>query len=74
MYRALISFSGLISMAEGEIREIADEAMVKDLLNAGYIEEVTPDVPKEIPSEDKSEEKPKPKKKSARKKKKVVEE
>lgn len=72
MYRALISFSGLISMAEGEIREIADKAMVKDLLNAGYIEEVAPDVPKEIPLEDKSEEKPKPKKKSARKKKKEV--
>lgn len=61
MYRALISFSGLISMAQGEIREITDDVMVKDLLNAGYIEEVTPDEP------------PKPKKKSTRKKKKVEE-
>lgn len=72
MYRALISFSGLISMAEGEIREITDDVMVKDLLNAGYIEEVAPDHPTETPEEEKPKEKPK--KKSTRKKKKVVEE
>lgn len=39
-YRALVSFSGLISMAMGEVREISDEAIVIDLLNAGYIEEL----------------------------------
>lgn len=61
MYRALVSFSGLISMAQGEIREIADKAMAKDLLNAGYIEEVTPDEPKPI-------------KKSTKKKKKTTKE
>ena len=72
MYRALISFSGLISMAEGEIKEIADKAMAKDLLNAGYIEEVTPDHPSDAPAEEKP--KDKPRKKSTRKKKKVVEE
>ena len=67
MYRALVSFSGLISMAEGEIREIADKAMVKDLLNAGYIEEISPDSkPKEVTPESAE----KPKKKSAGKKKK----
>jgi hypothetical protein len=55
-------------MAEGEIREIADKAMVKDLLNAGYIEEVTPDPkPKEVTPDESAE---KPKKKSAGKKKK----
>ena len=61
MYRALVSFSGLISMAEGEIRDIGDDAIAKDLLNAEYIEEVTPDDPK-------------PKKKSAKRKKKAVSE
>lgn len=40
MYRALISFSGLVSMVEGEVREISDKAVVKDLLNCGYIEAV----------------------------------
>jgi hypothetical protein len=59
-------------MAEGEIREISDNEMVKDLLNAGYIEEVTPDHPSDTPAEEKP--KDKPKKKSTRKKKKVVEE
>ena len=40
MYKALKTFSGLISMAEGEVREIKDLSIVKDLLNAKYIEEV----------------------------------
>lgn len=50
MYKALVSFSGLISMGKGEVREISDSALVKDLLNAGYIEKV-------------EEKKPEPKKK-----------
>lgn len=40
MYKALVSFSGLISMAKGEVKEITDNEIVKDLLEAGYIEEV----------------------------------
>ena len=40
MYKALTSFSGLISMTEGEIREIKDQAVADDLLKAGYIEEI----------------------------------
>lgn len=40
MYKALISFSGLVSMAEGDVRDIANKEVVKDLLKAGYIEEV----------------------------------
>lgn len=36
-YRAVVSFSGAVSMAEGEIAEIADKAVSEDLLNAGYI-------------------------------------
>lgn len=39
LYRALVSFSGSISMAMGEIRELTDKSIVKDLLKAGYIEE-----------------------------------
>lgn len=37
MYRALVSFCGQISMAEGEVRDIPDPSLVKDLLKAGYI-------------------------------------
>lgn len=36
-YKALISFSGLISMSMGEVREIADQKIVNDLLKAEYI-------------------------------------
>lgn len=36
-YRALKSFSGLVSMVKGEVREIEDEYIVKDLLRCGYI-------------------------------------
>ena len=43
MYRAIIGFSGLINMKKGEIKEIKDKALVKDLLKAGYIVEVKPE-------------------------------
>ena len=42
MHKALKSFSGVISMYEGETREIEDAAIVADLIRAGYIEEVKP--------------------------------
>jgi hypothetical protein len=42
-YKALISFSGIISMAEGEVREISDKALIDDLTKAGYIKEVKAD-------------------------------
>lgn len=42
MHRALKSFSGVISMYEGETREIEDTEIVADLTKAGYIEEVKP--------------------------------
>lgn len=42
MHRALKSFSGAISMHEGETREIEDAEIVADLLKAGYIAEVKP--------------------------------
>lgn len=42
MYKALKSFSGTISMAEGEVKDISDTFIIKDLVEAGYIEEVKP--------------------------------
>lgn len=42
MYRAKVSFSGLITMKKNEVKKIKDKETVKDLLNAGYIEEVKP--------------------------------
>jgi hypothetical protein len=40
MYKALVSFSGIISMAKDEVKEIKDKDLIKDLLQAKYIEEV----------------------------------
>lgn len=40
MYKALLSFTGLVSMAMGDVKEISDASIAKDLLKAGYIEEV----------------------------------
>lgn len=39
-YKALVSFSGVISMATDEVREISNESVAKDLLKAGYIIEM----------------------------------
>jgi hypothetical protein len=39
-YKALISFCGLVSMAEGEVREISDSTIAKDLEDAGFVEKV----------------------------------
>lgn len=37
---ALVSFCGVLTMAGGEVREYSDEAVLSDLLKAGYIKEV----------------------------------
>lgn len=42
-YRALVSFSGLVSMAKGDVREISDVSLANDLLKASYIEEFKPE-------------------------------
>ncbi len=42
MYKALKTFSGLVTMVEGEVKDILDKEAVKDLLKAGYIEEINP--------------------------------
>ena len=36
-YMATTSFSGIISMHKGEVREISDSSLVEDLTKAGYI-------------------------------------
>lgn len=41
-YKALVSFSGSIVMAAGEVREIAAPAIIADLTRAGYIQEMQP--------------------------------
>ena len=46
MYKALVGFSGLITMKKNEVKEIKDKALVKDLLKAGYIVEVKSAKPK----------------------------
>lgn len=38
--KALISFGGAFSMNKGEEKECSDEAILQDLIKAGYIEEV----------------------------------
>ena len=48
-YKALVSFSGKVSMAMDEVGEIADKSIADDLLRAGYIiefKEYNPNAPK----------------------------
>lgn len=44
--KALIPFSGVLTMAPGEVREYSNEAVLQDLLRVGYIEEVSDGAPK----------------------------
>lgn len=47
-FKATISFSGRkISMKKGDVRDITDEALAKDLLNAGYVIELDESKPLE---------------------------
>lgn len=62
LYKALISFSGKVNMAMDEVREISDQSIAKDLLKAGYIEEVKPE--KKVKPEPKVEPKVEPEKKT----------
>lgn len=39
-YKALVSFAGAVTMAKGEIKEIDNPLIAKDLLTAKYIEPV----------------------------------
>ena len=47
-FKATISFSGRkISMKKGDVRDITDEALAKDLLKAGYVIELEESKPLE---------------------------
>jgi hypothetical protein len=46
LVKALRNFSGKVSMSKDEIKNVEDEVVVNDLLEAGYIVKV--DVPEEI--------------------------
>lgn len=39
-FKALVSFSGIISMQENEVREINNKGLYQDLIKAGYVEEI----------------------------------
>lgn len=70
--KALKSFAGKISMYAGEVKEVTDEAIVKDLLHAGYVEVVKTQEAKivEKPVEKKEEKPEKSTKKSTKRRKK----
>ena len=53
-YEAIESFSGIISMAKGEIRDIPNEALAKDLMKAKLIKKYTPTDEKVLKDELKS--------------------
>lgn len=38
--KALVSFSGIVTMTKGEVAEIKDKVVYEDLLNAKYVVEV----------------------------------
>jgi hypothetical protein len=48
--KANVSFSGIISMGLGEEREITDKDILKDLLEAGYVEEAAGKSKKKVKS------------------------
>lgn len=62
LYKALVSFSGLISMSGGEVKEITDSTIFDDLLKAGYIIPIEPKAEK-AKTDDVEKPKPKPKRK-----------
>ena len=41
MYKALVTFSGLVSACKGQTINIENQEIAKDLLDAKYIEEVS---------------------------------
>ena len=40
--KALVSFSGAITMRNGEVRDINTKEILDDLIQAGYVEPATP--------------------------------
>ena len=52
--KAKVSFSGIISMARGSVRECDDEFVLANLLRAGYVEEVKEGPEVEAPKQPKA--------------------
>lgn len=50
-YEAIESFSGIISMSKGEVREIPNEDLAKELMKAGFITKYKPDNAKDLKKE-----------------------
>ena len=48
-YKALVSFSGVISMSAGQVRVISDKSLADDLVKAGYIVNIDDLKPKPNP-------------------------
>ena len=42
LVKAKLSFTGVISMTKGDVREISDQSIVDELLKVNYIEEAKP--------------------------------
>lgn len=61
MYKALISFSGLVSAVAGQVIDIPETWIAKDLLGAGLIEEIKPAKQEETPKATKPRTKKTPK-------------
>lgn len=53
LYKATISFGGKVSMTKDEVRELSDQFLIDDLINAGYI------VPIETPKKETKKRTPK---------------
>ncbi len=51
--KALVSFSGIVTMSKGEEKEITNKEIFKDLLKANYVEEVKSSKRKVKSNEDK---------------------
>ena len=68
-YKATRSFSGIVSMKKGDVRDIKDVEVAKDLLRAGYVIALEEEKPQESAEEEKPQEsKPKTSKRTAKKK------
>lgn len=50
-YEAIENFSGIISMAKGQVREISNEALAKDLMKAKLIKKYIPTNEKSLKDE-----------------------
>jgi hypothetical protein len=49
---ALVSFSGIVTMSKGEVKEIPNKEIYQDLLRAKYVEEVKKPVRRKVKADD----------------------